>query len=641
MKKFLIATGIATLAFVSVASAQSVTIKQPLTVGSSGVEVIALQTWLINNGFNIPAISPGTAVKGYFGSQTQAAVAAYQRTVGLPSQGYFGPLTQDKIASGSAVVGGTCPAGLVCTPVTSVSTVCPTGFVCTPVGGGSPIPSTGGLSGTDGTITDVNELSQYSSEEVGDGQSDVKVLGFEVEASNDGDIRIKSVKVSFNATGNSGSDNLDDYIDGVSVWMGSTKVGSADVSGFNEDSSNVWSRTITLSGNTIVKADDTESFYVSVDAINNLDSGDISGDSWTVNVDSIRFEDGSGVTTTDSTTGDLPSLDVPINFVSFSTAADTKLKFSTDSSSPDASIVMVDENDTSDDVLLLVGKIKLDGTSDVLLEKFPVTFTAGNVTTGATGLASTTGSVKFVIDGKEYSESVSSTYNTAVSSVTFDNLDITIDAGSTVTFKVYADILSTDGALTVGDTLKASFTESNRNSLDVENSEGDQLTTSEKTGTVNGEYQEFRVNGIGLSLISIGGEATTGTSANDDVGLFTIKFKVTAFGDNIYVSSLATTAGLTYTVDKSGVATSSNAITASLVNNDDATLTSVGNYLIEDGDSEDFTLSISVPLGTGGTSGQYRASLTGFKWDTNDDTSMDNTYTSDMDAFKTAYKVLN
>jgi len=104
MKKFLIATGIATLAFVSVASAQSVTIKQPLTVGSSGVEVIALQTWLINNGFNIPAISPGTAVKGYFGSQTQAAVAAYQRTVGLPSQGYFGPLTQDKIAKGGGTV---------------------------------------------------------------------------------------------------------------------------------------------------------------------------------------------------------------------------------------------------------------------------------------------------------------------------------------------------------------------------------------------------------------------------------------------------------------------------------------------------------------------------------------------------------
>ncbi len=641
MKKFILATGIATLAFVSVAAAQSTTFTSNLTVGSSGAEVVALQSWLIANGFNIPAISAGTTAKGYFGSQTAAAVKLYQASRGIPNTGYVGPLTRAALNGGATVGSGACPAGLVCTPVTPVSVTCPTGFVCTPVGGGSPIPSTGGLSGTDGTITDVNELSQYSSEEVGDGQNDVKVLGFEVEASNDGDIRIKSVKISFDATGNSGSDNLDDYIEGVSVWMGSTKVGSADVSGFNEDSSNVWSRTISLSGNTIVKADDAESFYVSVDSVNNLDSGDISGDSWTVNVDSIRFEDGSGVTTTDSTTGDLPSFDVPIAFVSYSTAADTSLKFSTDSSSPDAAIVMVDENDTTDDVLLLVGKIKLEGTSDVTIDELPITFTAGNVSTGATGLASTTASVKLVIGSEEYSESVTSAYNTAVSTVTFDNLDFTVDAGSTVTFKIYADILSTDGALTAGDILKASFTETNRIMIDAENSENDQLTSSEKTGTVNGEYQEFRVNGIGLTLISTATDATTGTSSNDDIGLFTIKFKVTAFGDNIYVSSLTTTAGLTYVVDKSGTATSSNSISASLVNNDDATLTSVGNYLIEDGDSEDFTLSVSVPLGTGGTSGQYRAALTAFKWDTNDDTSMDNSYTSDMDAFKTAYKVLN
>jgi len=105
MKKFLIATGIATLAFVSVASAQTFEPFMNLTVGSTGVEVSNLQTWLLDNNFNIPAISTGVAVKGYFGSQTQAAVAAYQRTVGLPSQGYFGPLTRAKITMGGG--GGT------------------------------------------------------------------------------------------------------------------------------------------------------------------------------------------------------------------------------------------------------------------------------------------------------------------------------------------------------------------------------------------------------------------------------------------------------------------------------------------------------------------------------------------------------
>lgn len=71
-----------------------------LRLGSSGQSVMYLQDWLIQNGFDIPAISRGTVAKGYFGSQTQGALMAYQRSRGLPSYGFFGPMTRKIINGG-------------------------------------------------------------------------------------------------------------------------------------------------------------------------------------------------------------------------------------------------------------------------------------------------------------------------------------------------------------------------------------------------------------------------------------------------------------------------------------------------------------------------------------------------------------
>jgi peptidoglycan hydrolase-like protein with peptidoglycan-binding domain len=92
MKKFLIAATIATLAITTVAAAASFDVN--LTVGSTGSDVVALQTALINSGYSIAAISSGAASKGYFGSQTKAAVMKYQANNGIPATGFVGPLTR-------------------------------------------------------------------------------------------------------------------------------------------------------------------------------------------------------------------------------------------------------------------------------------------------------------------------------------------------------------------------------------------------------------------------------------------------------------------------------------------------------------------------------------------------------------------
>ncbi len=110
MKKYLIFTAIAVaIAIIAIALvagakssvyAQDYTFSNNLTVGSSGQDVVNLQTWLISNGYDIPAISSGSAAKGYFGSQTKAALIRYQTSVSLPAFGFFGPLTRQILNGG-------------------------------------------------------------------------------------------------------------------------------------------------------------------------------------------------------------------------------------------------------------------------------------------------------------------------------------------------------------------------------------------------------------------------------------------------------------------------------------------------------------------------------------------------------------
>lgn len=628
-----------------------------LTVGSRGADVTNLQAMLNAGGFL--AVAP----TGYFGSLTKAALMAWQASVGIsPASGYFGPITRAYIAThgttgGTSNVpgcapgamyssttgqpctttGGNLPAG--CTSTSGYSST--TGVKCS-TGGTNPNPS--GLDGTDGSISDVNELSQFNNEEVGEGEDEVKVLGFEVEASNDGDIAIRSIKVSFDPAGNgsSDSDNLDDYISGVKVWMGDEEVASADVDDFTEDDNNLWTRTITLKSNVVVNADDTEQFYVTVDGAGTLDSGDIDSDSWTVDLENIRFVDGSGVTTTE-TGYEVDGMDVPIEFVTFSAAADTELQISTVSSSPEAGIVVVDDSDDTDNVTLLKGELEVEGSSDVTIDEFPVSLTAvGNSIVGFTG------SLTLVIGGETFTETVATSTLTSFSgagltaSLTFDNLDFTIDAGDTVEFTVKADINDIESPLFAeGNTLLASVTASNREVIDAENEEGDQLTSSERSGTATGEAQEFRTSGIALSLVSVDSDITTGTGTADDNRTFTIRYKITAVGENAYVSSLAdvTTAANTsgYTsvrIERSGTATSTG-VSAVITNVTDTDLTSVGNFLIEEGSANAETFEVTALVTD--ASGLYRAVLNGVRWGTTDIYPLTNSYTSNLDSFVTPY----
>lgn len=630
------------LLFVGVQSAAAITASELVAAGFTEAQanlVVALlggSSSTNTNSCSGSYVHTMTLKQGMTGSQ----VAAMQSVIGATADGNFGPMTKSKLMSFQSMKGLT--ADGIAGPMTgaalaNASANCSTG----PSTG--PSTDTSSLDGDFGSINDVNELSQYNNEEVGEGQDDVTVLGFEVEADNDGDIMIQSVKVSFDSTGNTGSDNLDDYVSKVTVWFDGEQVGSADVDDFSENS-NVFSKTIALNNGAVVRADRTEKFMIAVDAANTFDSSDISGDSWTVDVESLRFIDGSGVVTTDSSTGDIPGMDVPVDFVSYSAAADTELKISTDSDSPDADVVVVDDSSSTDDVVLLKGKLRLEGTSDIVIDEFPVSFSpvGANINVMAESL-------RLVIDGEEYSESVPSIADGATATVTFDNLDFDMNAGDTIEFTVMADITDLDGStFAEGDSIEANVTSTNRDYMDVENEEGDQLSdSSEKSGTANGEAQEFRTEGVMLSLVSTSADVTAGQSANDDLGEFTIKYKVKAIGNSIYVSSAAaaslTTAGdgTVVGVERSGTATIGG-VSVTVVNTTDDDQTSNGNYLIEEGEEETFEATVTVQLPTAGSAGQFRALLRAVDWSTSDDAVISGTgYTSNLDSFKTSYKALN
>lgn len=84
----------------SVAQAPSGVPQSDLSLGSSGTDVILLQSILIYKEFlSIPAPT------GTFGPLTKAALSSYQSTAGLPATGYYGPLTRANLSSGSTSLG--------------------------------------------------------------------------------------------------------------------------------------------------------------------------------------------------------------------------------------------------------------------------------------------------------------------------------------------------------------------------------------------------------------------------------------------------------------------------------------------------------------------------------------------------------
>lgn len=379
-----------------------------LTVGSTGADVTALQVKL--------GVTPAT---GYFGSITKAAVVAYQAANGItPAAGYVGSMTRAKL-NACAVVAPATPS----TPAASSA-----------------------LKGGAGELT-LTDTTTGVEDSLKEGEESVKVLGVKAEADGS-DVEITSIKITLeNSSSTDGtSEKLSNYLDEVSVYLGSKKVGSADVSDFSKDSGtpDSFSKTIVLSG-AVVAEDDDDKLYVAVSAVSNIDTEDLDAE-WDVTVNTVRFTDATGAVLT----ADLDNVD-DTSFGFEDSSTDDQIDIKSSSSNPEDETVKVDENDTTDDVLALVFKLDVDDdSSDITVTSLPVEVEVAGAGTSADSVEDVIDTVTVSVNGDDYEadldvDSVENGSGTATYVVDFDDDEFVIDAGDVVDVKVSISFAEQDG----------------------------------------------------------------------------------------------------------------------------------------------------------------------------------------------------
>ena len=480
---------------------------------------------------------------------------------------------------------------------------------------------------------------------VGEGDSNTKVLGFEIEADAGSDVAISSVKLSF-TNGGSGSKRLTRYASTISVWdQNGNKVGSSSTSDFSE-SSNTYSRSIALS-NVVIRADQKMRFFVAVSALENIDSADYSADSWTASLDSIRFNDASGAILTESASP-LP-LTRTFNFTSLATANDLELKVGLSSSNLKAQTVKVSTTSNTNNVELLKFTMKAQGGA-MHVDQIPVLFT-----TSDNDLDDVTGNVTLNIDGSTFSESVS-TSSSAASTITFDNLDLDLAADETITGTITADINSVS-AYSEGTTLYASIpsnyvTQTSYIYIDAEDVNGDQLVAGDRSGSATGETMTLRSTGVNTVMGTASYNRTTDTNGLVTSVTYTIPVSVTSFGNTLYVGQSASSAltvggsdAFALVFQQSGAPSTDVVLSTSsasiALSSSDATIESNG-FRLDDGQTKHF--SIVVTLNSGSVlNANYRVQLKQVQTFTNAALSTGATQSNllPVEQYRTDYQFLN
>lgn len=605
MKKFILTAVIAIAVVLGSSNASAYTFSAYLSVGSTGADVVALQQWLVSMGhLTMPA---GTAY-GYFGQLTKAAVAKYQASAGLPSTGFVGPLTIAKLNAGGSS-----------TPSTPGSTACPVGFVCTPTSGGSSTPSTP-ASGDEGELTNIDTIGGVEST-VDEGDEEV-VLAVEVEAE-DSEMTIERVDVDI-TVGSGGSSNLDDYIESVTLMVDGKEVASDDVDEADEDDDVFSFRFTGLKA--MVSDGDTADIEVKVQAVNNLDSGDSDVD-LTVEIptNGIRAVDGAGISETYVDSGDSLS-----ETFSIDTATVGELDVTEADESPEAQIVEADDENDTNDVTVLVIELEAD-EQDIEITDLPV----GIVGTGA-GAGEIVNEVK-LMNGSDVLDSVSLSSTSATNrEIVFEDIDLTVEEGDTVTLTVVVDVNDFDGGFGAGDSVYATTVGADAN-WDVEDVEGESVTPD---GSVTGEEQTFFQDGINIVKKSVDADITDESETYPNArGVYTIVFDVTAFGEDAYIASTSGDESGTHGVEFDIIgSTFAGTTTSSLSSTGDD---EGASYLVREGQTETFTLQVILLNGTQ-TSGSFGIELDTVRFnESNSGTIGDYTaVTANLDDIETAKIIL-
>ncbi|MES2314516.1 MAG: peptidoglycan-binding domain-containing protein [Patescibacteria group bacterium] len=507
MKKVIFVAGVAVLALAAVTSAAFST---NLTVGSTGADVTALQTWLITNNFHIAAIESGVAAKGYFGSQTKAALAQYQASVGLPAYGFFGPLTQAKLNGGSALPG--------------VGTITP------PVGQGSTAPTGITTPGIPGTL--VFALQSTYNNPTLDKSKSVDVARFKLQASAS-DMAVTSLSMDFNKRLWLYVGSLTVRDDAGNVIASKSNLSSADFSEITVGSS----YRLTLPASYIVAKSAIKYVTVNVTALSATDR--TSAETIAISQAQVRAVDGTGVTDTETDNVGSNSL-YPRN-IAWTGANNNNLVATIDASSPATNLVQISSSVETDNVVLGIYDLKSQN-NDSNLRTLKIT-----VGTNGTNISTLFSDVRVKIGGNSFSADTLPAASTGL--LTFSNINTILTKDTYVPVTIVAKV-----AKNVTGTATTSLT-ANTTNIAAEDSSYNTVSVS-TSGAITSNPLTFTVSGVAVaSLATTYGSKTCASDLTTCVQSFTFAFGLTAGDSAIYVptnvfSAIATSstpAGFTIT----------------------------------------------------------------------------------------------
>lgn len=576
------AAAMAALGGSSTTSTSCGTYTRDLTLGSTGADVVSLQTYLEAKGhLTIPA---GTS-KGYFGALTQSALAKYQAAMGIsPAAGYFGPMTRAKVS-------GDCST----TPTTPTT------------------PSTG-LSGDEASL-EAFDFSSGDDSEVEEGESaDVAEIEFDVE---DGDVMLDRVDLEFSNASSTDTTDVWDALEMVELVLDGEVIGEADLSDedeyLDEDDG-----TVRISGiNTKLDEGETVTIVVRVTAQDNVDSDDQDTFEVVVIDDGIRATDSQGIQQYLPTNGDSDAVDFDVE----EAGADAELKVSSSQSDPDESTLKVEDDEKSDLHKIFVFDLEAE-EDDMDIDTVEITLTTASAT------ASVISDLVLEIDGEEFDDwsytTSSSTATTLVASFDVDK-DYTLDADSEVEVAVWAEFKAANNTnyTSNGVTVQASIADG---AIEAEGKD-DYISDGVATG------EEHTLSVAGVSILK-SGFSDEGSSANNDANDsrdFTFSFEVTAFEEDFFINA---TSGVTIFVEG---ATTSITTDFSVDSTGDE---NAGVFEVAEGETETFTVTVTVS-GVG-VSGQYRVGLDTVIYSENSNgVTGAETFDTNNSDFDTAYRTIN
>lgn len=550
------------VAFTPVAGAQtataSATFTRDLTIGSTGADVTALQNWLINKGYAIAA-----GATGYFGAQTQAALAKYQAAKNIsPAAGYFGPITRAAVAADGGSTGGSDDSD-------------------------DDSDNGGDLSGGEADLGEADLVREESSGNEGEAEVEVFTVEFDVD---DADARVERMEITASSTNSTLSNNPWDFFDRVSVWVDGDEVAEMDVDSRGdwdeEDGQGDDEYVLNLTGLDIdVEEGDQAEITVAFDIAGNIDTADLAQD-WvfSIDTDGIRAVDGEGIQHYTDSGNDTVTF-------GFDAEDNGDLRIQTNSDDPDASILVADDEEESEEYTVFVFDIENRGDVDSLITELVVDV-------NETGSGSTTDeileSATLVVDGDEYDGDIASSVD---GDITFEDLEIEIGADDEMAFELVVTLVE-DAPTSI--TALTFDVDDADNAVEAEGV--DSGDDADVEGSATSASHTIALTGIVVEANSTSQSVTTpGDSSANTYATYTIKFDVTALEEDAYIDDVAASGTVTNGVGfvsfgDSFTGTSSSILTAT------AELTG-GRYLVEEGETETFTLTVTLDPSAAGTFG--------------------------------------